>query len=145
MLSLVVSVLFAMAISFVVAECFKSEGYLKVTQIIRFCIAQICIGMANGCWDMPFGIMVFFDVMGILVAILFIKDTINQQKVYPRCEDVPRQVLYKEDTKSGKCYILTDAEAKKASNAGETVYIHAIARVKYKSLKQENPDTKNQK
>lgn len=136
MLSIVVSILFAVVISFVVAECFKSEGYLKVTQIIRFCIAQVCIGIANGCWDMPFGIMVFFDCMGILAAILFVKDTINRQKVYSRCEDVPRQILYRED-KSGKCYVLTDAEAKKAHEKGENVYIHAIVKVKYGSLKKE--------
>ena len=118
---------------FVIAECLKNEGLLKQTQYIRTCI--LVIGGIVAVSDCQLVVRLITEFFTILTFVLYSKDTFTQQKIYPKNLDVPRQLLYREDKVTGKCYVLSDKEAKTAHEQGENVFIHATVRVKYETYK----------
>ena len=114
---------------FVIAECLKNEGLLKVSQYLRALILMLGVVIVLG--NCQVAVRIATGLFGILTFLLYTKDTFTQQKIYPKDLDVPRQLLYREDRRTGKCYVLSDEAAKKAHEKGELVFIHATVRVKY--------------
>lgn len=137
-----------------VAEICKSNGLYRGTSVFRvltllYVVAFIVYGLANPTRFLavlgmsPFKGMLVFGIAGAYSGIMFLLELYLPRKYYPTYLDVPRQVLYKVG-KYGKCIVLSEAEAKKAHKNGETVYIHAMARVTYKpkdEAEKEQPKT----
>lgn len=122
------------------AESLKDMGYLRITQYIRTCIMLAAVFFITFTPDFSenpviTALWATIESLGLVAAIFYSKDMFTPQKIYSRNIDVPRQLLYREDKVTGICYVLTDAEAQAAHKRGETVYIHAIARVKYETYK----------
>lgn len=125
-----------------VAEICKSNGLYRGTSVFRvltllYVVAFIVYGLTDPTRFLavlgmsPFKGMLVFGLAGAYSGIMFLLELYLPRKYYPTYLDVPRQVLYKVG-KYGKCIVLSEAEAKKAHKNGETVYIHAMARVTYK-------------
>ena len=125
-----------------VAEICKSNGLYRGTSVFRvltllYVVAFIVYGFTDPTQFFavmgmrPFKAMLIFGLAGAYSGIMFLLELYLPRKYYPTYLDVPRQVLYKVG-KYGKCIVLSEAEAKKAHKNGETVYIHAMARVTYK-------------
>lgn len=134
-------VIVAWLIAFV-AEICKSNGLYRGTSVFRvltllYVVAFIVYGLTDPTRFLavlgmsPFKGMLVFGLAGAYSGIMFLLELYLPRKYYPTYLDVPRQVLYKVG-KYGKCIVLSEAEAKKAHKNGETVYIHAMARVTYK-------------
>lgn len=125
-----------------VAEICKSNGLYRGTSVFRvltllYVVAFIVYGLTDPTRFLavlgmsPFKGMLVFGLAGAYSGIMSLLELYLPRKYYPTYLDVPRQVLYKVG-KYGKCIVLSEAEAKKAHKNGETVYIHAMARVTYK-------------
>lgn len=125
-----------------VAEVCKSNAFYRATTIFRvlgmlYAVAFIVYGFVNPAdfqatfGQYPHWLMSVFGLAGGYNAGLFVLELYRPRKYYANYLDVPRQVLYKVG-KYGKCQVLSEREAKKAHENGETVYIHAMARVTYK-------------
>lgn len=125
-----------------VAEVCKSNGLYRGMSIFRvftmlYVLTAIVYGFSNQTGFLGiFGIelnkcLPILSLAGIYSFIMFILELYLPRKYYPTYLDVPRQVLYKVG-KYGKCIVLSEKEAKQAHKNGETVYIHAMARVTYK-------------
>lgn len=125
-----------------VAEICKSNGLYRGTSVFRvltllYVVAFVVYGFTDPTRFLavlgmsPFKGMLVFGLAGAYSGIMFLLELYLPRKYYPTYLDVPRQVLYKVG-KYGKCIVLSEAEAKKAHKNGETVYIHAMARVTYK-------------
>lgn len=132
-------------VAFISAEALKAAGYRHVTQYIRTGIMLVAVFFITFTPDFSrnpeiTSLWATIEGLGLVAAIFYSKDTFTPQKVYRRNIDVPRQLLYREDKATGICYVLTDAEAQAAHERGETVYIHAIARVKYETYKNSKED-----
>lgn len=137
-----------------VAEVCKSNAFYRATSIFRvlgmlYAVAFIVYGFVNPAdfqatfGQYPHWLMSVFGLAGGYNAGLFVLELYRPRKYYANYLDVPRQVLYKVG-KYGKCIVLSEAEAKKAHKNGETVYIHAMARVTYKpkdEAEKEQPKT----
>ena len=125
-----------------VAEICKSNGLYRGTSVFRiltllYVVAFVVYGFTDPTRFLavlgmsPFKGILVFGLAGAYSGIMFLLELYLPRKYYPTYLDVPRQVLYKVG-KYGKCIVLSEAEAKKAHKNGETVYIHAMARVTYK-------------
>lgn len=137
-----------------VAEICKSNGLYRGTSVFRvltllYVVAFIVYGLTDPTQFFavmgmrPFKAMLVFGLAGAYSGIMFLLELYLPRKYYPTYLDVPRQVLYKVG-KYGKCIVLSEDEAKKAHKNGETVYIHAMARVTYKpkdEAEKEQPKT----
>ena len=135
-----------------VAEVCKCNAFYRATSIFRvfgmlYATAFIVYGFGNPAdfqatfGHFPHWLMSVFGLAGGYNAGLFVLELYRPRKYYTNYLDVPRQVLYKVG-KYGKCQVLSEREAKKAHENGETVYIHAMARVTYKP-KDEEPQNPN--
>lgn len=125
-----------------VAEVCKGNAFYRAATIFRvlgmlYATAFIVYGFGNPAgFQATFGhfprwLMSVFGLAGGYNAGMFVLELYRPRKYYANYLDVPRQVLYKVG-KYGKCQVLSEREAKKAHENGETVYIHAMARVTYK-------------
>lgn len=135
-----------------VAEICKSNGFYRGTSAFRvltmlYALAFIVYGFADPTRFLavlgmtPFKGLLAFGLAGGYSVVMFLIELYQPHKYYPTYLDVPRQVLYKVG-KFGKCIVLSEKEAKQAHKNGETVYIHAMARVTYKPKDEsEKPET----
>lgn len=125
-----------------VAEACKSNAFYKATSIFRvlgmlYVTSLIVYGIVDPVgFQTTFGLfpsklMLGVGLAGGYSAGMFILELYRPHKYYASYLDVPRQILYKVG-KYGKCQVLSEKEAKIAHEKGETVYIHAMARVTYK-------------
>lgn len=125
-----------------IAEICKSNGFYRGTVVFRvltllYIESFVVYGFADPTrFQVVFGVppikgLLAFGVAYVYSSLMFILELYLPRKYYPNYLDVPRQVLYKVG-KYGKCIVLSEKEAKKAHANGETVYIHAMARVTYK-------------
>ena len=142
----ITAILIIVAWAFVlIAEIFKSNGFYKATLLFRVWSMLYALFIMPMSQLFPQELPVsskalpMFALVGAYSWTMFLIELFTQQKIYKSFLDVPRQVLYKMGS-HGKCIVLTEKQAKKASKNGETVYIHAIARVVYKP-KDEEPQT----
>lgn len=130
-----------------ISETFKWNGFYYAALFCRILLLLYAMPVAVvGVFfpqDLPIPLQaIFFLVLACAYSfMMFVVELFTQQKVYKSFLDVPRQVMYKMG-KHGKCYVLTEKQAKKAHEKGETVYIHAMARVTYKP-KDEEPQNPN--
>ena len=139
-----------------VAEICKSNGFYRGTSAFRvltmlYAMAFIVYGFADPTRFLavlgmtPLKGLLAFGLAGGYSAVMFLIELYQPHKYYPTYLDVPRQVLYKVG-KFGKCIVLSEKEAKQAHKNGETVYIHAMARVTYKPKDEsEKPETEQAK
>lgn len=135
-----------------VAEICKSNGFYRGTSAFRvltmlYVVAFIVYGFADPTRFLavlgmtPFKGLLAFGLAGGYSVVMFLIELYQPHKYYPTYLDVPRQVLYKVG-KFGKCIVLSEKEARQAHKNGETVYIHAMARVTYKPKDEsEKPET----
>lgn len=128
-----------------IAETFKRNGFYYVALFFRiilplYAMPIVVVGefLPQELPVPPWALVVFALASAYSFA-MFVIELFTPQKIYKSFLDVPRQVLYKMGS-HGKCIVLTEKQAKKSHKNGETVYIHAIARVVYKP-KDEEPQT----
>ena len=125
-----------------VAEACKSNAFYRATAIFRvlgmlYVTSLVMYGIVDPAgFQTTFGMypVKFILVVGLAGgydAVMFLVELYRPHKYYASYLDVPRQILYKVG-KYGKCQVLSEKEAKIAHEKGETVYIHAMARVTYK-------------
>lgn len=120
-------------IDVIAAESLKFEGYLKYAQFLR--VITVILAMAVLLIDKShLELVISAGIAGVLSFVLYVKDTFTPQKVYTKYVEIPRQVIYREDPATGKCYVLTENQAKIANAHKDNVYIHAMVRVKYSSV-----------
>ncbi len=117
-----------------VAFIFKYFGYHKATLLFRVVtmlsvagIVSLC-GLCSPTFNVPYWGIAVVSFFGIANWFLFIVELFAQQKIYSTYLEVPRQLMYMVG-KDGRCKILNDKQAKIAHENGETIYIHAVARV----------------
>lgn len=119
------------------AESFKRIGYYNATIFFRiitilYVTTTIVISqLLPQELPLPFVALPIFVLASIYNWVMYIIELFTPQKIYKSFLDVPHQVMYKIDS-HGRGIVLTEKQAKKAHKNGETVYIHAIARVVYK-------------
>lgn len=127
-----------------ISEIFKSNGFYKATLLFRVWAMLYALFIMPMSQLFPQELPVsskalpMFALVGAYSWTMFMIELFTQQKIYKSFLDVPRQVLYKMGS-HGKCIVLTEKQAKKAHKNGETVYIHAVARVVYKPKDEESP------
>lgn len=125
-----------------VAEACKSNAFYRATAIFRvlgmlYVTSLVMYGIVDPAgFQTTFGLypvkfILAVGLAGGYDAVMFLVELYRPHKYYASYLDVPRQILYKVG-KYGKCQVLSEKEAKIAHEKGETVYIHAMARVTYK-------------
>lgn len=125
------------------AESFKRFGYYNTTLFFRIITILYATTMVvtNQLLPqelpIPFVALPIFVLVSIYSWVLYIIELFTPQKIYKSFLDVPHQVMYKIGS-HGRGIVLTEKQAKKAHKNGETVYIHAIARVVYKPKDEES-------
>ena len=126
-----------------IAETFKRNGFYYAALFFRiilplYAMPIVVVGefLPQELSVPPWALVVFALASAYSFA-MYVIELFTPQKIYKSFLDVPRQILYKMGS-HGKCIVLTEKQAKKAHKNGETVYIHAVARVVYKPKDEES-------